>query len=98
MAAGVIYKATLELLATTTPTLLIPPNPRRNYFLFMNKGTVMVHIKATVSQTDPPVGVTHGIPIQPGGNYEPDQIPLNGFYVVSDGADSSCAFQEAEGS
>lgn len=98
MAAGIIFKVPLEFLATTTPTLLIPANPKRNYFLFVNKGVKEVRIKPTVTQTDPPIGAGEGIPVPAGGNYEPNQIPLNAFYVVSDPGDSLCCFTEGEGS
>ena len=69
---------TTEATATTTSGSVLSAQPKRNYLLIQNKGTVNVYIGIGAATTG-----TEGIVIPAGGNYEPFKVSGKAIFAQS---------------
>jgi hypothetical protein len=73
-----IFGPPVVVTATTTSAQLLAANNLRTYLLIVNKGSQTVQIKFGSAQI-----ATEGIPIPPGGSYEPIEGPSNSVWGVT---------------
>lgn len=75
-AQSVVFAAPVAFSVTSTSTLALAPNGKRNYLIIINTGAVAAIVKFGSVQS-----ANEGISIPPGGNYEPWQAAANVMYA-----------------
>lgn len=75
----VLYGPPVVVTATVTSTKIMNANSLRKYLIIVNRGT---SITAVVKFGSVQSG-TEGVPIPPGGSYEPTFAPGNSVYAVT---------------
>lgn len=88
----VMFGPTSSAAVTTTSGQIIPSNSLRVYLIMVNTGTNTVYVKAGAVQST----ATDGIPILPGGNYEPFLAPANNIYADTSTGSSTIEWQEGQ--
>jgi hypothetical protein len=79
---GTFVQSTITV--TTTGAQVLPALNGRKYLIVINKGTDTIYFKL-----DSAPGAGQGVPILPGGNYEPFAVPSNAIFLKANSGTQS---------
>ena len=88
-----MMKPPVAFTATTSSQQAIAANNLRSYIIIVNTGAQIAYVKFATAIQSP---ATQGIPIPPGGNYEPFIAPANPLWVSSASATTSLVIVEGQ--
>lgn len=74
--AGFVVNTQTRGSVTNTSTRVLLPLAIRNYLIIVNDGSASMSVKFRDAHTS-----DEGIPIPAGGNYEPDEVPVDAVYL-----------------
>jgi len=78
MAAGAQQSHSISQItgtATTTSVKILSANGDRNELIIVNEGSTTMRVREGSSHA------SEGLPIPPGGNYDPDPVPIGDIYL-----------------
>jgi hypothetical protein len=85
------YSTLVTVTITDTSASLTSRNPSRNYALIQNKGSATIYCKI---EGTAPTATTSDIEIAPGGNWEPNVIPVDAIACIAASGNNWTAFVE----